>query len=136
MHERTTATYQQHPSSFSKPLSFTLPPPEIQHTMVTAFKKFEIGWSDTLAQSYNGYSHSGGGGYGGGGGGGGWGGHDDRMSNLGGGLRSVDWQTAKLEVFEKNFYIEDKKVSARPEREIEEFRRTKEIKVNIFLHAM
>jgi len=112
--------------------------------MVIAFKKFEIDWSDTLVQSYNGYSHSGGyggsggGGYGGGGGGGGggWGGHDDRMSNLGGGLRSVDWQTAKLEVFEKNFYIEDKKVSSRPEREIEEFRRTKEIKVNIFLHAV
>lgn len=34
-----------------------------------------------------------------------------------------------MEKFEKNFYIEDKKVSARSDREIEEFRRTKEIKV-------
>ncbi|CAA7268160.1 unnamed protein product [Cyclocybe aegerita] len=79
--------------------------------------------------SYGGY-HGGGGGYGGGGGG--WGGgygHDDRMSGLGGGLRSVDWASTKLSVFEKNFYIEDKRVAARSDRDIEEFRRVKEIKV-------
>jgi hypothetical protein len=52
------------------------------------------------------------------------------MSNLGGGLRSVDWASAKLEHFEKNFYVEDKRVSGRSEREIEDFRRSKEIKVN------
>ena len=51
------------------------------------------------------------------------------MSNLGGGLRTVDWSSAKLEHFEKNFYIEDKRVTARSERETEEFRRLKEIKV-------
>jgi len=76
-------------------------------------------------QSYGGYQqHSGG--YGSGGWGGG---HEDRMSHLGGGLRNVDWTNAKLEHFEKNFYIEDKRVSARSEREVEEFRRSKEIKV-------
>ncbi|KAF8802418.1 DEAD-domain-containing protein [Phlegmacium glaucopus] len=74
--------------------------------------------------SYGGYG-SGGGGYGGGWGGG----HDDRMSNLGGGLRTVDWSSTKLEHFEKNFYIEDKRVTTRSERETEEFRRLKEIKV-------
>ena len=70
-------------------------------------------------------------GYGGGHGSGGWGGHGDRMSSLGGGLRSVDWSTAKLSVFEKNFYAEDRRVSSRTEREIEEFRHTKEIKVGL-----
>ena len=52
------------------------------------------------------------------------------MSNLGVGLRSVDWANTKVERFEKNFYVEDKRVSARTEREIEEFKRVKEIKVN------
>ncbi|TFK98619.1 P-loop containing nucleoside triphosphate hydrolase protein [Pterulicium gracile] len=51
------------------------------------------------------------------------------MSNLGGGLRNVDWSSTKLEHFEKNFYIEDKRVTSRSEQEIEEFRRSKEIKV-------
>lgn len=52
------------------------------------------------------------------------------MSNLGGGLKAVDWTTHKLERFEKNFYVEDKRVSARSDREIEEFRKTKEMKVS------
>jgi ATP-dependent RNA helicase DDX5/DBP2 len=51
------------------------------------------------------------------------------MANLGGGLRTVDWSSTKLEHFEKNFYIEDKRVTTRSERETEEFRRLKEIKV-------
>ncbi|KAF5367174.1 hypothetical protein D9758_004044 [Tetrapyrgos nigripes] len=77
-----------------------------------------------IRASYNGY----GGGYGGGnGGGGGWG--DGKMSNLGGGLRAVDWNHTKVERFEKNFYAEDKRVSARSDREVEEFRRFKEIRV-------
>ena len=80
-------------------------------------------------QSYNGYSNGyGGGGYGGGYGGYG-GGYEDRMSNLGGSLRSVDWSSTKLEHFEKNFYVEDKRVSSLSDREIEDFRREKEIKV-------
>ncbi|KAK7454554.1 ATP-dependent RNA helicase dbp2 [Stygiomarasmius scandens] len=73
--------------------------------------------------SYNGY----GGGYSNGHSGGGWG--NDKMSNLGGGLRAVDWSHQKLERFEKNFYAEDKRVSARSDREVEEFRRSKEIRV-------
>ena len=81
-----------------------------------------------LFQSYgnsNGYSgyNGGGGGYGGG-----WGG--DRMSDsLGGNLRTIDWSQYKQTPFEKNFYVEDKRVSNRSDREIEEFRRVKEIKV-------
>jgi ATP-dependent RNA helicase DDX5/DBP2 len=55
------------------------------------------------------------------------------MSSLGGGLRSVDWATSKLSVFEKNFYVEDDRVSARTERDIEDFRRSKEIKASILL---
>jgi ATP-dependent RNA helicase DDX5/DBP2 len=52
------------------------------------------------------------------------------MSNLGSGLRPVDWSAFKLERFEKNFYREDKRVSTRSDREIEDFRRLKEIKVS------
>ncbi|KAM6504384.1 P-loop containing nucleoside triphosphate hydrolase protein [Amanita muscaria] len=59
----------------------------------------------------------------------GWGQHDDRTLQFGGGLRAVDWANTRLERFEKNFYVEDKRVSSMSEREIEEFRRTKEIKV-------
>ncbi|EIW57832.1 DEAD-domain-containing protein [Trametes versicolor FP-101664 SS1] len=51
------------------------------------------------------------------------------MSNLGGGLHTVDWSSQKLAHFEKNFYVEDKRVSSRSDREIEEFRRLKEMKV-------
>jgi len=51
------------------------------------------------------------------------------MSDLGGSLRAVDWANTRLEKFEKNFYVEDKRVSSRSEREIEDFRRSKEIKV-------
>ncbi|KZO96559.1 DEAD-domain-containing protein [Calocera viscosa TUFC12733] len=77
----------------------------------------------------------GGGGYGGGGGGygGGFdsygGGGGDRMSNLGGGLKDINWTTQNLQVFEKNFYVEDKHVSARTDREIEEYRRKHEMKI-------
>ena len=48
---------------------------------------------------------------------------------LGGNLRSIDWSQYKQTPFEKNFYVEDKRVSSRSDREIEEFRRAKEIKV-------
>ncbi len=82
-------------------------------------------------QSYGGYGGGGyGGGYGGGGGGGGgWGGGDDRMGNLGGGLKNINWTSTKLEKFEKNFYIENDRITRKSDREIEEFRREKEIKV-------
>jgi ATP-dependent RNA helicase DDX5/DBP2 len=79
-----------------------------------------------LFQSYgnsNGYGGGHHGGYGGG-----WGG--DRMNdNLGGNLRSIDWSQYKQTPFEKNFYVQDKRVGSRSDREIEEFRRVKEIKV-------
>ena len=55
------------------------------------------------------------------------------MSNLGGTLRNQDWSSVKLTAFEKNFYVEDKAVAQRSDREIEDFRREKEIRVsNIF----
>ena len=51
------------------------------------------------------------------------------MGHLGKGLRAVDWAAHKLAPFEKNFYVEDKRVSARSDRDIDEFRRAKEMKV-------
>ena len=58
------------------------------------------------------------------------------MSNLGGGLRNVDWSTQKLAHFEKNFYVEDKAVTQRSDREIEDFRREKEIRVSVALACL
>ena len=52
------------------------------------------------------------------------------MSNLGGTLRNQDWSSVKLTAFEKNFYVEDKAVAQRSDREIEDFRREKEIRVS------
>lgn len=52
------------------------------------------------------------------------------MGQLGNGLRTIDWSKTKLEHFEKNFYVEDKRVSARSDREIEEFRRLHEMRVS------
>lgn len=54
------------------------------------------------------------------------------MSNLGGGLRSVDWQSQTLSKFEKNFYSEDKRVTARSDREIEDYRAKHQMKVRFF----
>ncbi|GAA5985701.1 hypothetical protein JCM10908_007079 [Rhodotorula pacifica] len=82
---------------------------------------------------YGGGSY-GGGGYGGGGGGYGGGGSfggggGDRMGQLGSGLRAQNWDVSSLIKFEKNFYEEDARVAARSEREVQEFRREKEIQV-------
>ncbi|KAL5503865.1 DBP2_2 [Sanghuangporus vaninii] len=52
------------------------------------------------------------------------------MSSLGGGLKTIDWNAQRLEKFEKNFYNEHENVRARSDREIEEFRRVKEMKVS------
>jgi len=93
------------------------------------------GYSGGGGYGSSGGSHGGGGGYGGGGGGWGSGGGGDRMGNLGGSLRQIDWSTQRLEKFEKNFYVEDKRVSNRSEREVEEFRRAKEMRVSFFSHV-
>lgn len=58
------------------------------------------------------------------------------MGNLGGGLRSIDWASQKLERFEKNFYVEDKRILALSEREVEEFRRSKDIKARMHVKAL
>lgn len=70
----------------------------------------------------------GGGGYGGGAGGGGFGG-GDRMSALGQGLKTVDWANTELTRFEKNFYSEDPRVSSRGDREVQDFRSTKQMTI-------
>jgi hypothetical protein len=94
--------------------------------------------TQTKKQSYpyaGGYGGSGGGGGGGWGtsGGNAWGGASggDRMGALGGGLKTIDWQSQRLEKFEKNFYVEDKAVSALSDSEIEAFRRLKQMRVRL-----
>lgn len=77
----------------------------------------------------NGHASSGyGGGFGYGGGGGGGGGFD-KQNGLGSSLHSIDWSHQQLARFEKNFYHEDRRVAERSERELQEFRDEKEIKV-------
>ncbi|WWC72911.1 ATP-dependent RNA helicase DBP2-A [Kwoniella pini CBS 10737] len=93
-----------------------------------------------------GYGGGGGGGYGGGGGGGygggsygnysggaGYGsyggGGGDRMGNLGGGLQTIDWNHTNLTKFEKNFYVQDPRVTARTDAEINAFRAEKTMKI-------
>ncbi|KAK2794084.1 ATP-dependent RNA helicase dbp2 [Onygenales sp. PD_12] len=80
-------------------------------------------------QSSGGY---GGGGYGGGGyggGQGGYGGGGDRMSNLGAGLKTQDWDLSTLPKFEKSFYKEDPNVTNRSQQEVDAFRKQHEISV-------
>jgi len=47
----------------------------------------------------------------------------DKMSSLGSGLRSIQWDLSSLPVFEKNFYIEHPTVSSRCDVEAEMWRR-------------
>lgn len=99
--------------------------------MVKLFARETRHFTDVFVQSHGNYGGGyggNGGGYGGGGGWGGGGGYEDKMGGLGGGLRTIDWASQKLERFEKNFYVEDKRVSAMADREVEDFRKTKEIK--------
>ena len=82
--------------------------------------------------SVNGYSGgggygAGGGGYGGGGYGGGAGG--DKMSNLGAGLKTQQWDLETLPRFEKAFYKEDPAITDRSQRDVDAFRKEKEISV-------
>lgn len=51
------------------------------------------------------------------------------MSNLGAGLRTINWDISKLPVFEKNFYIEHPDVKDRLESDAESWRRQHEITV-------
>jgi ATP-dependent RNA helicase DDX5/DBP2 len=48
---------------------------------------------------------------------------------MGANLQTINWDSAALPVFEKNFYIEHPAVSARTERDAEEWRTTKGITV-------
>jgi ATP-dependent RNA helicase DDX5/DBP2 len=68
-----------------------------------------------------------GGGYGGDRGyGGGYGG-GDRMGGLGAGLSSIDWRSADLLPFEKDFYMEHPDITARSDAEVEDWRAEHEI---------
>ena len=97
----------------------------------------------TYGASTNGYS--GGGSYGGGSFGGGAGG--DKMSNLGANLKTQQWgnslllndqyaslnlilDLASMPKFEKQFYKEDAAVTARSQRDVDAFRKLKEISVS------
>ncbi|KAL4743819.1 Phosphomethylpyrimidine kinase-domain-containing protein [Aspergillus similis] len=71
----------------------------------------------------------GGGGYGRGGGGAGAGAGGDRMGNLGSGLKKQDWDLDTLPKFEKSFYKEHPDVTARSQREVDEFRKKCEMTV-------
>lgn len=94
--------------------------------------KQSYGYGNGFGGQQGGSNWGGSGGGGGGWGSGGGGGGGDRMSALGNGLKTIDWSSQRLEKFEKNFYVEDKRVSARSDSEIETFRRVKEMRVSIW----
>ncbi|KAL1992179.1 hypothetical protein VTN49DRAFT_4211 [Thermomyces lanuginosus] len=83
------------------------------------------GYRDGSKSHGGGYGSNYGGGYSNGGYGGG-----DRMSNLGSNLKAQQWDLSALPKFEKSFYKEDPAVTARSEREIEEFRREHQMTVS------
>ncbi|KAL8690174.1 MAG: hypothetical protein Q9218_004324 [Villophora microphyllina] len=68
-------------------------------------------------------------GYGGGSYGGDYGGSGDKMSNLGAGLKTQHWDLATMPKFEKSFYKEDPAVTSRSERDVDAFRKAKEITI-------
>ncbi|MCJ1339132.1 ATP-dependent RNA helicase dbp2 [Bachmanniomyces sp. S44760] len=95
---------------------------------------YSNGYGGSYGGGSNGYSNgtsngygNGGGSYGGGGFGGGAGG--DKMSNLGAGLKTQQWDLNTMPKFEKSFYKEDPIVSSRTENEVLAFRKHKEIAV-------
>ena len=51
------------------------------------------------------------------------------MSNLGAGLKTQNWDMDTLPRFEKAFYKEDPAITARPQRDVDAFRKEKEISV-------
>eukprot|EP01084_Bolivina_argentea_P305758 528231_1 len=55
------------------------------------------------------------------------GGRSDRMTTLGDGLRELKWDTVKLPIFEKNFYIEHPDVEKRSEAHAKEWRAKNEV---------
>ncbi|KAL5047285.1 hypothetical protein BDW71DRAFT_197019 [Aspergillus fruticulosus] len=89
------------------------------------------GYSGGYGGGYGGGGYSGGGGYGrgGGGAGAGAGAGGDRMGNLGSGLKKQDWDLDTLPKFEKSFYKEHPDVTARSQREVDEFRKKCEMTV-------
>ena len=63
--------------------------------------------------------------------GGSYGGGYDKQDTLGSHLQDINWSNQQLTKFEKNFYIEDKRVSARSDKEVQDFRREKQIIVSL-----
>ncbi|KAI4121237.1 MAG: hypothetical protein LQ338_006477 [Usnochroma carphineum] len=86
---------------------------------------YSNGYTNGTSGGYGGSSN----GYGGGSYGGDFGGSSDKMANLGAGLKTQHWDIATLPKFEKSFYKEDPAVTNRSERDVEAFRKAKEITV-------
>lgn len=80
------------------------------------------GYSHSNTNGYNNSNGYSGGGYGGGGSG-------DKMSQLGAGLKPQNFDLSTLPKFEKSFYKENANVTNRSARDVDNFRREKEISV-------
>lgn len=79
------------------------------------------GYSGGNSNSYGGSNGYSSGGYGGGGG--------DKMSQLGAGLKQQEWDMSTLPKFEKSFYKENPNVTNRSSRDVDAFRKEKEMMV-------
>ncbi|WAQ82533.1 hypothetical protein PtA15_2A850 [Puccinia triticina] len=125
------------------PHPHSLPP--CTHTSQSShLEVHSIIWDTSFYSSQSYFNMSYGGGYGGGGNSSGYGMHKLNMifiltgrllsllthfTGLGSGLGRPKWDNSTLTKFEKNFYVEDSRISARSEREIDQFRAEKEIQV-------
>ncbi|KAL9613674.1 MAG: hypothetical protein Q9167_001803 [Letrouitia subvulpina] len=84
---------------------------------------YSNGYSNGTSNGYGASNGYGGGSYGD------FGGSGDKMANLGAGLKEQHFDISTLPKFEKSFYKEDPSVSSRSDREVETFRKSKEITV-------
>jgi len=100
----------------------------LRSSLLINYKQHANSSSSSYGGGSNGYS-GGGGGYGGGGGSYGGGAGGDRMSNLGQGLKTQQWDLNAMPRFEKHFYKEDPIVSARSEAEVLAWRTENQVTV-------
>ncbi|KAI4162809.1 MAG: hypothetical protein LQ342_003526 [Letrouitia transgressa] len=84
---------------------------------------YSNGYSNGTSNGYGASNGYGGGSYGD------FGASSDKMANLGAGLKEQHFDISTLPKFEKSFYKEDPSVSSRSDREVEAFRKSKEITV-------
>ncbi|KAL9597347.1 MAG: hypothetical protein Q9219_005213 [cf. Caloplaca sp. 3 TL-2023] len=120
----------QHPMPMGmRPLGLEHEVHDLSHSSTKYGNSNGYGSSNGYANGTSGGYGASANGYGGGSYGGDFGGSGDKMANLGAGLKTQHFDIATLPKFEKSFYKEDRAVTNRSERDVDAFRKAKEITV-------